>query len=868
MKTDSESIKKYNLQDFLINTRKFKDYLDYCKKKNLISEKKNLMTELIKNIQNKKNVQNSLSLTEHINNCAFAIIFSDFEVELFLEIDNYNPDLLKMIFIQTINYCIDRQKDLLNYISTKSQYLYLKMKNYNYTKVEENKDSILDNEINESIESLKKIVNQDLFNKSEDNVKILYLKIFYELGVYYYFNSQFKDSEKYLKFLESNMKINQNLQKYLYFDLLSVSNLLKYLNNQIEEKEELYMYNENKNNLFELESIDVIINEDLLKYKNEIANIKMGEKEEDNKIQIQKKDFKEKEKSIMLKYLKISEYLFHISFDNIDNYEKLHKFLTYLNSIYEKKILTGNNSEENILVKYIKKELLYHSILFKILNSILNDKKELSSDFFLNLCTLIQKNTFTDSLRLSGMIHSSLINFGPNYKIIYKYFNDFVEFFNEMNTKNNNKELINQVIFISRIMSVIYIITDSISKINSLEEKEILINIEKDLHINIINIFLFWLQKDKEKNELKYNKYINIIYILVETLKNIDYLKYFKIIVLRVLEYLINKKNVKNKNKDNILINNINDYIKQLKPKIYKINSITEEELKINKKIISSQNLYFSIKINFIETKEIKQYDNNINFEFFICKLFEIVELLENKIKEKEYKIHNEIKYKEKYLDLNSDIDINHNNFNNYLIKKDFLYNFYKIIEEENNSIKKKKFENILIIKKGIDFINSNLTMVKYNYMKNDLINNIEYNKIDIKKIYELFKKKINQEILTKIILCLIKNNLILESIVLVQYLKSINQNFIYSLIRAFHDSKKDINNECCKFIWKINYFEYLANIYNKNNDKQNLDKVKKIIKKLSNHRFFKGHLLRKHFKIINFFNFLEYINSILLEFY
>ena len=40
MKTDSESIKKYNLQDFLINTRKFKDYLDYCKKKNLISEKK------------------------------------------------------------------------------------------------------------------------------------------------------------------------------------------------------------------------------------------------------------------------------------------------------------------------------------------------------------------------------------------------------------------------------------------------------------------------------------------------------------------------------------------------------------------------------------------------------------------------------------------------------------------------------------------------------------------------------------------------------------------------------------------------------------------------------------------------------------
>jgi hypothetical protein len=69
------------------------------------------------------------------------------------------------------------------------------------------------------------------------------------------------------------------------------------------------------------------------------------------------------------------------------------------------------------------------------------------------------------------------------------------------------------------------------------------------------------LENDKEKNELKYDKNMNIIYIMIETMKKVEYLKIYKIIVLAVLEYFINNKNIKNKNnsKDNnksILINN------------------------------------------------------------------------------------------------------------------------------------------------------------------------------------------------------------------------------------------------------------------------------------------------------------------------
>ena len=860
MKNDSESIKKYNLSDLLVNTRKFKDYLDLCKKKNLLSEKKSLMEELIKNLQEKKISQNALALPEYLNNCAFAIIFSDFEVELFFEIPHFNPDLQKNIFFQTINYCCDRQRDLESYISTKFQFWILKMKNSNFAKITEGREVVSDVEVQESIESLKKCANQDIFNKSEDNVQILYLKAVYELGVYYYFNNDFEEANKYFKFIDKNLKNFQDKQKLFYFDEKSISNLLKYINknNKIEEG----MPPNPEKNIFELEDVSDIINEDYQKYKNEIENVK----EETIMKNTNELDESKKEKlGGILKYLKISEYLFHLTFENFNNYDRLKNYLSILKEIPNKKL--NNYKEENIYVKYIKKEISYHSILFQIIESLINKSTELPESFIINLSNIIQQNNFTDDISLSGMIHSSLINFESSYKIIYKYFNDFVEFLNEIKSENNNKEIINQIIFIARIMSVIYIILDSKSKINSLGEKEIIINIEKELHVNIINIFLFWLENDKEKNELKYDKNLNIIYILIETMKKVEYLKIYKIIVLAVLEYLINNKNIKNKNnsKDNnksILINNINDYIKQLKPKIFKLSTLSEEELKYNKKEINSENLYFSIKVNFIETKE-KEKDNNIlkqielNYDFYINKLFELIELIEDQIKQYEYKSHTQMSVEQNSNCPNFSVSI----YPNILIKKDFLYSFYKMIETTN--IDKKKIGNILLIKKGIDYINNDLAIVKFNYMKNDLLNNSNY---DINKIYELFKKNINQEILSKIILTLIKNNLILESIVLVQYSKSFNQNLEYALIRAFYDSEKGINNECCKYIWKINYFEYLANIFNKNNDRENLEKVKIIIKKIGNHRFYKEDPLRKHFKIVNFFNFLEYINSILFN--
>ena len=217
------------------------------------------------------------------------------------------------------------------------------------------------------------------------------------------------------------MKIYPDLQKYLYFNLLSISNLIKFINNKF-DKYKTEKNSSNIQNIITLEDTDQIINEDFQKYKNEISN----STKEINDIIKRKEESKEKYENGLIKNLKIAEYLFYMTFDNINNYNKLNKFLITLNSVYNKK--ANNFSEENIYMKYIKKEISYHLILFQIIELIKENKKELPNSFIINLSNMIQQNTFTDSLSLSGMIHSSLINFESDYKMIYKYFNDFVEF--------------------------------------------------------------------------------------------------------------------------------------------------------------------------------------------------------------------------------------------------------------------------------------------------------------------------------------------------------------------------------------------------------------------------------------------------------
>ena len=84
-----------------------------------------------------------------------------------------------------------------------------------------------------------------------------------------------------------------------------------------------------------------------------------------------------------------------------------------------------------------------------------------------------------------------------------------------------------------------------------------------------------------------------------------------------------------------------------------------------------------------------------------------------------------------------------------------------------------------------------------------------------------------------------------------------------YKLLKNICEKNEFIKIECFKYIWKMCLFEYLANYFYNSNNHDALAKIKTLIKRVSNHQFFKGHLLRKNFKIVNFLDFLDYLNNI-----
>ena len=129
------------------------------------------MENLVNSTNDKSATDNQKIIRDMTNLCVLTIIFSDFEIEMFFDIDNFSPNFQKNILFETINYCCDRLKDLENYITLKFQFWVLKLVN---SLLEEKGDIIEDNssstitteEINVSLTSLKNYINQNLFDQS------------------------------------------------------------------------------------------------------------------------------------------------------------------------------------------------------------------------------------------------------------------------------------------------------------------------------------------------------------------------------------------------------------------------------------------------------------------------------------------------------------------------------------------------------------------------------------------------------------------------------------------------------------------------------------------------------------------------------
>ena len=73
-------------------------------------------------------------------------------------------------------------------------------------------------------------------------------------------------------------------------------------------------------------------------------------------------------------------------------------------------------------------------------------------------------------------------------------------------------------------------------------------------------------------------------------------------------------------------------------------------------------------------------------------------------------------------------------------------------------------------------------------------------------------------------------------------------KNITLILLKNLCESNDSINFDNFKFIWKIPLFEYLANYYARINNNEAINAINILIKRISNHQFFKGHQIRKNF--------------------
>lgn len=755
------------------------------------------MENLISTANDKSTANNQTIINDITSLCVLAVIFSDFEIEIFFDINNFSPNFQKTILFQTINFCCDRLKDQEKYIELKFQFWILKMMNKllaNNGEIETN-STISKEELIQSLDSLSKVVEQNYFNNSDDKQQCLIMKIAYELGLYYYYRG-FNDKCEYnFNFLLNNLgKFSPQFQESkFYFKEDKIRKLLKYIRRDtitmvIDDNVEMEVENE-----FDMKS-NFIVNEYV-----QITNQNVNE----NEINVDSISVNLIEYSSLQENLMKSQNLITLSLKNENILKEAivftNKFKEYITTQLTKNI---SKAEENEL-QNANKEVSFHYILLKLMELMFKGDDKLPKNFLSNLSQTILKYTITDNLRISGLIHGIILNFPSNFKLIYTYFTDFVDFFNKTNVKNK-EETVNIIIFISHILSVLNLAIKG-------EAKDILISDE--LHFNLINIFLYWAGKTEEQ----ISRRDNIAHILVNTLKINDYLHILKIIFIGVLKFILDKKHLTMGNS-----NEIYDCLYASNPSLFKIDKLIKEEISSCKSEKLSQ-----LSITFKENLKKSYSFDALLIPTYLQNLFKLLSKVENKIEQYDHSF--------------SECE--------RLIRR-ININFFDVIE---NQFIPEKATNL--INDFIKMYNFKFSEFKSKYFTLDLINNISL----CNEMYDEFKTYLDQNLLLKFVYVLSLKQNFLEAALILQYMKNIDYDLVYKLLKNSLESTT-INFNKFAFIWKSVYFEYLSNFFYMKRNEDALRTIKDLIKRTSNHQFFKKHPLRKHFKIINFFKILDNI--------
>ena len=137
--------------------------------------------------------------------------------------------------IQSINYCIDRAKTFCDQIQRKFQFWVLKLMNNHISETGDssNISQISNEELNQSIDGLQKLLVIEQFSQAPNSLRCFLLKTAYELGYHYYLKNNSEKMNFYFLYCVNNFHELKNfpILKSIYFER---ENLIKIL--QIAEK--------------------------------------------------------------------------------------------------------------------------------------------------------------------------------------------------------------------------------------------------------------------------------------------------------------------------------------------------------------------------------------------------------------------------------------------------------------------------------------------------------------------------------------------------------------------------------------------------------------------------------------------------------
>ena len=125
----------------------------------------------------------------------------------------------------------------------------------------------------------------------------------------------------------------------------------------------------------------------------------------------------------------------------------------------------------------------------------------------------------------------------------------------------------------------------------------------------------------------------------------------------------------------------------------------------------------------------------------------------------------------------------------------------------------------------------------------------------DKELLYTEFKTLFNDVEILRMSLKIAEKGKIVESLAVLQYVKNID----YGLATKIAKQEVERHNErAWSYIWKISLLEILAYVYGELKREEQLKQITFMMRKVSSHQLLKKNKLRKHFKVVNFFNLVD----------